>query len=66
MTIVYGSCVEPGGMKLVDDSYPVECPECSKEAVGRSWEAAEGGSLNSYYSISCRHCGFYDTDWSEP
>jgi endogenous inhibitor of DNA gyrase (YacG/DUF329 family) len=66
MTIAFGNSIEPGGMELDDDRFDCTCPECGKQAKERLWDTAEGGSVNSYYSISCPHCGYHDTDWDEP
>ncbi len=61
--IVYGGCVEPGGMSLDSGNCEVECPECGKSAVCHYWEAAEGGALNTYESIKCPHCLHFESDF---
>ncbi len=67
MVWVYGNAtIEPGGMELEDRSYAVDWPKCGKEAERRYWEAVEGGSINSYYEVSCSCCDLYETDYSEP
>lgn len=62
MTRVYGGCIEPEGRELDDYTYSADCPQCRKPAKYRAWEAAEGGSINTYNSVSCPHCGHYETD----
>ena len=57
MTVAYGGCIEPGGMVLDDSREMIECPVCSAPAQRHHAERSEGGSLNCYSSISCRHCG---------
>lgn len=59
-TIVYGSCVEPGGMELDDDRCECECPECRAVAIRRDWESVEGGCINAYWSVRCAACGYAD------
>ncbi len=54
---VYGSCIEPGGMPLARDLEYVKCSCCGKDAIFQYWEEVEGGSLNSYTSTHCEHCG---------
>ena len=66
MIRVYGGCVEPGGMLLENDGYEEACPACGETATACHWEAAESGAINTYTSLSCAHCGFFETDWSEP
>ena len=57
-----GSCIEPGGYELADDSFKTECPDCGEPATQTTWEAVECGALNSYYRISCSHCGYEETN----
>lgn len=59
MTIVYGGCIEPGGMKLDNEVYSTECPQCGQEASKHSWQRCEG-SINHYWSVHCNHCGYRD------
>ncbi|WP_146037718.1 hypothetical protein [Xanthomonas citri] len=59
MTIVYGGCVEPGGMELDNDVYSIDCPECGRDASKHSWQRCEG-SINHYWSVHCNHCGYRD------
>lgn len=51
-----GSCIEPGGMELDNEYYPVDCPCCGKEARAHFWQQVEGGSINNYRNYSCDHC----------
>lgn len=61
MTIVYGGCVEPGGMKLDDDCCNIECPSCGKQnAISRFLEMNDGGCINLYSSVSCKDCGHFE------
>ncbi|CAD0362084.1 hypothetical protein LYZ84_19650 [Xanthomonas hortorum pv. pelargonii] len=62
MTIVYGGCVEPGGMELDEDGYEIECPKCQRTAHRSDWEAVEGGAVNVYWRESCAHCGYRDSN----
>ncbi len=63
MTIVYGGCIEPGGMKLDDNCCDVKCPSCGKpNATSRFWEMNDGGCINSYKSIYCKDCGYFEGD----
>ncbi|MFA4600193.1 hypothetical protein P2A11_21435, partial [Xanthomonas perforans] len=57
MTIVYGGCIEPGGMKLDNEVHSIECPQCGQEASKHSWQRCEG-SINHYWSVHCDHCGY--------
>ncbi|RBG50930.1 hypothetical protein BRM42_22080 [Xanthomonas oryzae pv. oryzae] len=59
MTIVYGGCIEPGGMKLDNEVYSTECPQCGQEASQHSWQRCEG-SINHYWSVQCNYCGYRD------
>lgn len=62
--LVYGGCVEPGGVALDDDRRKVKCPACGVlSAVRRDWENATGGSINRYWSINCEQCGFTDGEF---
>lgn len=62
MTRVYGGCIEPGGIEL-DDTVEMEaCPECGRLAHYRYWEACEDGSINTYSSVCCGHCGYFKGD----
>ncbi len=61
--IVFGSCVEPGGMELDDDSYEITCPKCaSPYACYRRWETLDGGAINPHWRIQCPDCGHEDSD----
>lgn len=60
--VVYGGCIEPGGMELDDDKYECECPACGGVAIRRDWDSVEGGSINPYWSLSCTVCPHYDGD----
>ncbi|MCE4281924.1 hypothetical protein ABQW67_20050 [Xanthomonas hortorum] len=62
MTIVYGGCIEPGGMELDEDGYEIECPKCQRTAHRSDWEAVEGGAVNVYWHESCAHCGYRDSN----
>lgn len=55
----YGGCIAPGD-KLEDYKTECSCPECDEPAIDTQYERVEGGSLNSYNRILCRHCGFYE------
>jgi hypothetical protein len=58
-----GSCVEPGGFELEDDSYEDTCPQCeSGRAIFRSWETNDGGCINLHWSVYCPDCGHQDCD----
>ena len=35
----------------------VECESCGKTAIHRHYERVEGGCLNAYWEIACKHCG---------
>jgi len=59
MTRVYGSCIEPGGMLLNNETHTIECPECGALCPERLYETCDG-SINQRFSISCAHCGFHD------
>lgn len=61
--IIYGSCVEPGGMLLDDSRYECPCPECGGVAKRHDWQSVEGGGLNPYWSINCPVCGYKDGDY---
>ncbi|MDF4211173.1 hypothetical protein P2W50_31465 [Pseudomonas protegens] len=63
--VVYGSCVEPGGMLLDDDECECECPACGGVAIRRDWESVEGGSINPYWSLHCTACKHRDGDRPE-
>jgi len=65
MTLVFGSCIEPGGMELDNDRDEVECPMCHGKAVARTWEACEGGSLNIYSNLHCTKCNHFEGDTGE-
>ncbi|WP_170565796.1 hypothetical protein [Ruegeria atlantica] len=52
-----GSCIEPGGYTLDDESWETECRDCGKAARESCWEEVEGGSINRYSAIRCGHCG---------
>lgn len=67
-TIVYGSCVEPGGMELDDDRSKGECPDCKAAgAEFRHWQSCHGGAINSHWSVYCGACGHSDGDgYDEP
>ena len=56
MTRAYGGCIEPGGMELDDERMTLPCPTCTKPARHHFFQRAEG-SLNSYHTIDCDHCG---------
>jgi len=61
----YGGCLEPG-YRLTTERHTTECPECRRwQLFRRDWEAAEGGSLNAYYSEECGACGYYETNADE-
>ena len=65
MTLVFGSCIEPGGMELDNDRDEVECPVCNGKAISRTWEACEGGSLNVYSNLHCTECNHFEGDTGE-
>ena len=66
-TRVYGSAtVEPGGFYLDNETWTVPCDKCGKDGQQRSWEELEGGSIERYHRFMCKHCGHFETDWSEP
>lgn len=52
-----GSCIEPGGYTLDNNSWETDCPDCGKDAREHHWEAVEGGSINQYFTVRCGHCG---------
>ena len=62
MTIVYGGCIEPGGIELDDETVSVKCPVCQGNAVQRYWESCDGGSINRYSTFACSDCGHLDGD----
>lgn len=63
--VVYGGCLEPG-YQLSDEEAVCECPDCGRHtAWTRTWERAEGGSLNTYHSLNCDACDLFETDYSE-
>jgi hypothetical protein len=50
-TIVYGSCVEPGGMGLDNSSSEGKCPDCKAAgAVFQYWESCHSGAINNHWS----------------
>ncbi|HFN7318102.1 TPA: hypothetical protein ACHGRL_004248 [Escherichia coli] len=59
--LVFGNTVEPGGMELDDDTYMDKCPVCGELAKHRFYERGEG-SVNTYQSITCSHCGYHEDD----
>lgn len=40
----------------------VKCPKCEKEANRHDFDELICGSINSYYSINCPHCGYHECD----
>lgn len=42
------------------NSDTVECPECGALATYKDYDRNDGGSLNSYYSITCSTCDYHD------
>ncbi|WP_413992229.1 hypothetical protein ACMDCR_09165 [Labrys okinawensis] len=63
MTIVYGSCVEPGGMELDDTTSCDRCPSCDgPRCKFQYFEYASCGSINLHHSIICEDCGYRDLD----
>lgn len=54
--LVFGGCIEPGGMELDDERDECECAGCGGVAIRRDWERAEGGSINFYWSEICTIC----------
>ncbi|WP_299085765.1 hypothetical protein [uncultured Ruegeria sp.] len=52
-----GSCIEPDGYELDNDSWETDCPDCGKTARHHHWEEVVGGSINQYFTIQCEHCG---------
>lgn len=64
-TVVYGGCVEPGGMELEMCSWEEVCPDCGKTAVFSMRETAHGGCINLESSAFCQHCGFSEDDGFE-
>ena len=66
-TIVYGGCVEPGGIELDDETFRVDCPRCgSADAVQHVWEACEAGCINGYKNLYCEACGYCEGDSLHP
>ena len=64
--LVYGGCIEPGGMELDNDTYETECPHCEyPKAVKRAWQGCEGGSVNNYWRVNCEQCGYEDGEYDE-
>ncbi|HGO5393120.1 Uncharacterised protein [Escherichia coli] len=59
MTIVYGSCIEPGGMELEDHTIIAECKNCGKDCRHRIYEDCVGGAINQRFSYTCNHCGYH-------
>ncbi len=55
--IVYGGCIEPGGMELEDRYWEAPCPRCCEPAEHGMLERAHTGSINHYPTIRCSHCG---------
>jgi len=63
MTLVFGAGIEPGGLELEDTATRATCAHCqSPDATRRDWQAVEGGSLNTYYEVSCDTCGHTETN----
>lgn len=61
--IVYGSCVELGGMELGDETIEGKCPVCGvNTAHWRYWETVDGGAVNRHRTIDCDECGYRDAD----
>lgn len=61
--VVYGGCVEPGGMVLEDETVvDARCPKCHRmTAHYRYWETAEG-CINQHWAVECQSCGHCDGD----
>jgi len=66
MTWVYGNQIEPGGMALDDDYDECKCPDCGAPARLHCRDQVEGGSINTYETVSCAHCGHRSGDDGTP
>ncbi len=62
MIIVYGGCIEPGGMELDDETVTMKCPACRGKAVQRYWESYDGGSIDQKSTLACSECGHAEGD----
>jgi hypothetical protein len=55
--IVYGGCIETGGVELEDHLWEAPCPCCMMPAEHGMLERAHTGSINLYPVVRCAHCG---------
>jgi len=61
--IVYGGCIEPGGMELEDEEWEDTCPKCGAPARHRYVQRLEGGCIDPYFPINCDSCGHREGYW---
>lgn len=58
-----GYSITPG-LEIDVNCFEQDCPECGRTAKGKVFEVVEGGTLNSHETVSCKHCGYFETDYN--